>query len=48
MKFAAGIFTDRDRTVSISAWYQPVLSQPAADEVFKYSVGAGLAYFFDW
>ncbi|MGA8891011.1 MAG: cysteine rich repeat-containing protein [Anaeromyxobacteraceae bacterium] len=48
MKFAAGIFTDRERTVSISAWYQPALSQPAADEVFKYSVGAGLAYFFDW
>ena len=48
MKFAAGIFTDRERTVSISAWYQPTLSQPAADEVFKYSVGAGIAYFFDW
>jgi hypothetical protein len=48
MKFAAGIFTDRERTVSISAWYQPTLSQPAADEVFKYSVGAGVAYFFDW
>jgi len=48
MKFAAGIFTDRERTVSISAWYQPALSQPAADEVFKYSVGVGLAYFFDW
>ena len=47
MKFAAGIFTDRERTVSISAWYQPTLSQPAADEVFKYSVGAGIAYFFD-
>jgi hypothetical protein len=48
MKFAAGIFTDRERTVSISAWYQPTLSQPAADEVFKYSLGVGLAYFFDW
>ncbi len=48
MKFMGGIFTDRNKSLSISAWYQAALTQPAADQYFKYSVGMGLAYFFDW
>ncbi len=48
MKGVAGIFLDRQKSVSVSAWYQGALTQPAADQFFKYAVGAGLAYFFDW
>jgi hypothetical protein len=48
MKGAAGIFLDRQKSVSVSAWYQAALSQPAADQFYKYGVGAGIAYFFDW
>jgi hypothetical protein len=48
MKGAAGIFLDRQKSVSISAWYQAALSQPAAEQFFKYEIGTGLAYFFDW
>ncbi|HET8732580.1 MAG TPA: cysteine rich repeat-containing protein [Anaeromyxobacteraceae bacterium] len=48
MKGVAGIFLDRQKSVSVSAWYQGALTQPAADQFFKYAVGAGIAYFFDW
>ncbi len=48
MKGAAGLFLDRQKSVSVSAWYQAVLTQPAAEQFFKYEIGTGLAYFFDW
>ena len=48
MKGMAGFFVDRQKSLSISAWYQAALTQPAADQFFKYEVGMGLAYFFDW
>jgi hypothetical protein len=48
MKGMVGIFTDRQKSLSISAWYQATLTQPAAEQLFKYGVGMGLAYFFDW
>jgi hypothetical protein len=48
MKGAAGIFLDRQKSVSVSAWYQAMLTQPAAEQFFKYEIGTGLAYFFDW
>ncbi len=48
MKGVAGIFLDRQKSVSVSAWYQAALSQPAADQFFKYGFGMGLAYFFDF
>jgi hypothetical protein len=48
MKGMAGVFTDRQKTLSVSAWYQATLTQPAASQFFQYGVGMGLAYFFDW
>jgi hypothetical protein len=48
MKVAAGLFLDRQKSLSVSAWYQATLSPPAASLFFKYGVGMGLAYFFDW
>ena len=48
MKGMVGLFTDRQKTLSISAWYQATMTQPAASQFFKYGVGMGLAYFFDW
>lgn len=48
MKGVAGIFTDRQRSLSISMWYQGALTAAAEAQFFKYSVGAGLAYYFDW
>jgi hypothetical protein len=48
MKGVAGLFTDRQKSLSISAWYQGALSQTAADQFYKYEVGMGIAYFFDW
>ena len=48
MKGMAGIFIDRQKSLSVSAWYQATLSQTAASQYFKYGVGMGLAYFFDW
>jgi hypothetical protein len=48
MKGMAGFFTDRQKSLSISAWYQATLTQAAASQFFKYGVGMGLAYFFDW
>jgi hypothetical protein len=48
MKGMVGMFIDRQKSLSVSAWYQATLSQPAASQFFKYGVGMGLAYFFDW
>jgi hypothetical protein len=48
MKGVAGIFTDRQRSVSISAWYQASLSAAAVSKSFDYGVGMGISYFFDW
>jgi hypothetical protein len=48
MKGMAGMFIDRQRSLSVSAWYQATLSQTAAAQFYKYGVGMGLAYFFDW
>lgn len=47
MKGMAGFFVDRQKSLSISAWYQAALTQPAAAQTFQYEVGMGLAYFFD-
>jgi hypothetical protein len=48
MKAVAGIYTDRQKSLSISAWYQAALTSEAATQSFKYGVGLGLAYYFDW
>jgi hypothetical protein len=48
MKGMAGLFIDRQKSLSVSAWYQATLTQPAASQYFKYGIGMGLAYFFDW
>jgi len=48
MKGVAGFFVDRQRSLSISAWYQTSLSSAAVTQSFKFEVGTGLAYFFDW
>jgi len=48
MKGLAGLYIDRQKSLSVSVWYQAALSQPAANEFFKYGVGMGVAYFFDW
>jgi hypothetical protein len=48
MKGLAGIYIDRQKSLSVSVWYQAALSQPGADATYKYEVGSGLAYFFDW
>jgi hypothetical protein len=48
MKGVAGLYTDRQKSLSISVWYQATLSQSAQDQFFQYGVGLGLAYFFDW
>ncbi|BDG05626.1 cysteine rich repeat-containing protein [Anaeromyxobacter oryzae] len=48
MKGVVGIFTDRQKSLSISAWYQAALSSAAKAQFFEWAVGSGLAYFFDW
>ena len=48
MKGMAGFFVDRQKSLSISAWYQATLTQAAASQFYKYEIGMGLAYFFDW
>lgn len=48
MKGAAGIFTDRQKSVAISTWYQASLTSAAVSRSFDHAVGFGLAYFFDW
>ncbi len=48
MKGVGGIFVDRQRTISVSAWYQAALTNEAIPTTFKYGVGLGLAHYFDW
>ncbi len=44
----AGIYVNRQRSLSISAWYQASLSKAAQAQTFDFGVGTALAYFFDW
>lgn len=48
VKGIAGIYVDRKRSLSISAWYQSALTNQAELQTFKFGVGTALAYFFDW
>jgi hypothetical protein len=48
MKGLAGIYVDRQKALSITAWYQAALTSAAVEETFRYEVGLGLAYYFDW
>lgn len=48
MKGVAGIYVNRQRSLSISAWYQGTLSKAAETQTFDFGVGTALAYFFDW
>jgi len=54
IKGIAGLYLDRRRSASISAWYQTLLSketEPTTDPgslSFNFGVGAAIAYFFDW
>jgi cysteine rich repeat protein len=48
MKGVVGMFTDRQKSVSIAAWYQASLTSAAVSQSFQFDVGLGLAYFFDW
>jgi hypothetical protein len=48
MKGMAGLYVDRQKALSITAWYQATLSKASSEELYKYEVGLGLAYFFDW
>jgi len=48
MKGVAGLFVDRQKSLSITAWYQQPLTSAAAAETFDYEVGLSLAYYFDW
>jgi hypothetical protein len=48
MKGVVGLFTDRQKAVSISAWYQASLTDAAVKQSFQYGVGLSLGYYFDW
>ena len=48
MKGVAGLFVDRQKSLSISAWYQASLTNAAEALTFDYEVGLSLAYYFDW
>ena len=52
MKFVAGKFIDRGKSLSISAWYQLSLTSESEWRTFpggyKFSLGVGISYFFDW
>jgi hypothetical protein len=48
MKGMAGLFVDRQKSLSISTWYQAPLTSAAAAETFDFEVGLSLAYYFDW
>lgn len=48
LKGVAGIYLNRQKSLSISAWYQASLSDAAEAQTFEYGVGTALAYFFDW
>jgi hypothetical protein len=47
MKGIVGLYIDRKRSLSVSAWYQASLTDEAALQTFKFGVGTALAYFFD-
>jgi len=48
VKGVAGLFVDRQKSLSISAWYQASLTNAAEALTFDYEVGLSLAYYFDW
>jgi hypothetical protein len=54
IKGIVGIYLDRRKSVSVSAWYQALVanSAPSAADPgalsFKFGVGTALDYFFDW
>ncbi len=48
MKGVVGIYINRQKSLSISAWYQRALSHDAEQQTFTYGVGTALAYYFDW
>jgi len=48
MKGVAGLFLDRQKSVSISAWGQAGLTSQAQAQIFDFGIGSALAYFFDW
>ena len=48
MKGVAGLFVDRQKSLSITSWYQASLTDAAVSQSYQYEVGLGLAYFFDW
>ena len=52
MKAVAGMFVDRGKSLSISAWYQASLTSESVWRTFpfgfNFGIGAGLSYFFDW
>jgi hypothetical protein len=54
LKGVVGLYLDRRKSVSASAWYQVLLrsntetSGEAQSDAFRFGVGAALSYFFDW
>jgi hypothetical protein len=54
MKGIVGLYLDRRKSVSISAWYETVFSTGGEESedpdapAFKFGVGTALGYFFDW
>ena len=48
VKGVTGLFVDRQKSISITAWYQTPLTSTAAAATFDYEVGLSLAYYFDW
>jgi hypothetical protein len=48
MKGVVGVYINRQKSLAISGWYQRALSGDAEAQIFKFGVGVGLAYFFDW
>jgi len=48
IKGIGGIYMNRQKSISISAWYQIALTSMARDQLFDFGVGTALAYFFDW
>jgi hypothetical protein len=47
-KGVGGIFVDRRKSISISAWYQASLTDEAVARSFDSGVGFGLAHYFEW
>jgi len=47
-KLAGGIFTDRDKTTSVTAWYQPAWNVGGTLDLWNYSAGLAVGHFFDW